>query len=565
VFLSGSVDHNGVERSDYMNSRNCLRELRKAVALALPLVVVLETDKMHGGVSIETHISQCPEDLRPAVFPLQQKKATQLLMQDGEGAMPPINWYRVRAFQDVSLRMVLERMVESWRSAPADTLAASLPVALPFEWGARDNDHIVIPRDITNHDAPALDQSAQFHIYVSPHNEGATGLVALLTDFMRRRQAMAHDRKGSIAVEDVVGRATSQIRRRLAMRCAAGRSQRPAGRPAGSSIAGRARRRLSLQPKSPDSLRTTSDPAQANAAEHVLLYLSGDTHTGHASNALHAELLRLFQRQPDVHVILAWEQRNGAPTASFEEIFMNTPQLLIELGIYSEIAIPLLDGPHQQASLHMLLQAIAAPPRRAKARQTVNHRTAETCRHSSQSSLNARASQSGCTRLSGVVAPTRMTGRKDRCCLAEIHPWSVAEEPAPFGVSRAPSHGKSRAVQFRLAANRAKRGGKNLAKQDSLWGEQLELEVPEDRMTKEGPPTMRGERATRARLAESPPLSSGRSAEWHAERERCSEHSQCSAAVAYGGDAHLYAARASDITRSGRRSFVAGITTVQHL
>jgi hypothetical protein len=67
------------------------------VALALPLVVVLETDKMHGGVSIETHISQCPEDLRPAVFPLQQKKATQLLMQDGEGAMPPINWYRVRA------------------------------------------------------------------------------------------------------------------------------------------------------------------------------------------------------------------------------------------------------------------------------------------------------------------------------------------------------------------------------------------------------------------------------------------------------------------------------------
>eukprot|EP00966_Prymnesium_polylepis_P327290 7383165-Prymnesium_polylepis.6 len=84
-------------------------------------------------------------------------------------------------------------------------------------------------------------------------------------------------------------------------------------------------------------------------------------------------------------------------------------------------------------------------------------------------------------------------------------------------------------------------------------------------MTKEGPPTMRGERATRARLAERPPLSSGRSAEWHAERERCSEHSQCSAAVAYGGDAHLYAARASDITRSGRRSFVAGITTVQHL
>ena len=54
----------GVERSDYMRSRNCLRELRRAIEAKKRIVFVNETDPQHGAVSMATHRSDCPEDLR---------------------------------------------------------------------------------------------------------------------------------------------------------------------------------------------------------------------------------------------------------------------------------------------------------------------------------------------------------------------------------------------------------------------------------------------------------------------------------------------------------------------
>ena len=63
VFLSGSTV-GGVERSDYMRSRNCLRELRRAIEAKKRIVFVNETDPQHGAVSMATHRSDCPEDLR---------------------------------------------------------------------------------------------------------------------------------------------------------------------------------------------------------------------------------------------------------------------------------------------------------------------------------------------------------------------------------------------------------------------------------------------------------------------------------------------------------------------
>ena len=63
IFLSGSTVA-GVERSDYMRSRNCLRELRRAVEAKKRIVLVNETDPQHGAVNMATHRRDCPEELR---------------------------------------------------------------------------------------------------------------------------------------------------------------------------------------------------------------------------------------------------------------------------------------------------------------------------------------------------------------------------------------------------------------------------------------------------------------------------------------------------------------------
>ena len=83
VFLGGSTA-DGVERSDYMRSRNCLRELRRAVEGKKRLVFVNETDPKRGAVSMATHRRDCPEELRHAL-----------------DEHPIVPWYRVKAYGQV--------------------------------------------------------------------------------------------------------------------------------------------------------------------------------------------------------------------------------------------------------------------------------------------------------------------------------------------------------------------------------------------------------------------------------------------------------------------------------
>ena len=83
VFLGGSTA-DGVERSDYMRSRNCLRELRRAVERKKRIVFVNETDPKRGAVSMATHRRDCPEELRHAL-----------------DEHPIVPWYRVKAYGQV--------------------------------------------------------------------------------------------------------------------------------------------------------------------------------------------------------------------------------------------------------------------------------------------------------------------------------------------------------------------------------------------------------------------------------------------------------------------------------
>ena len=79
----------------YFLSRNCLREVRAALASEKPLVLVHETDPSKGGAPLEEIIRECPDELREAIF-------------RGRDVIP---WLRLGHFQRESLCIIAESML----------------------------------------------------------------------------------------------------------------------------------------------------------------------------------------------------------------------------------------------------------------------------------------------------------------------------------------------------------------------------------------------------------------------------------------------------------------------
>ena len=144
------------ERSDYFCSPPCQQELRRAMSTKTPIVWVLETDPAHGGIAIESHLHDCPDDIRPA-------------LEAAIAAHEVIDWHRIRSFQDTSLRLILQRV-------------------LAKEAEARVADDVYVPTEITR--APMRlyppPPPHKFHVWVSEHNPGAAELMDELDKWMVR-------------------------------------------------------------------------------------------------------------------------------------------------------------------------------------------------------------------------------------------------------------------------------------------------------------------------------------------------------------------------------------------
>ena len=82
-----------------MNSKNCRRELRRAIDQGKRIVFIKETDKVHGAVSMETHKRDAEvhgADLRQAL-----------------DDYPVVPWYRIKkyGYAQVSLRQILKAVI----------------------------------------------------------------------------------------------------------------------------------------------------------------------------------------------------------------------------------------------------------------------------------------------------------------------------------------------------------------------------------------------------------------------------------------------------------------------
>ena len=95
----------------YTESRNCLLELRRAVLSVKPLIALVETEDRHGGVCQATMVERLARaEARFGEWGFEAEPSgcavSEVLFAD-----EPIEWTRLGAMQDVTLRLIGERLL----------------------------------------------------------------------------------------------------------------------------------------------------------------------------------------------------------------------------------------------------------------------------------------------------------------------------------------------------------------------------------------------------------------------------------------------------------------------
>lgn len=103
----------------YFTSRNCMREIRHAVRLNKPIIAMLEPEQAKGGMTLEQIQEQLLDsDSRLAGWGFDE--ADSLRGEQLYAALmahDPIEFARIKPFQDVALRMVSERLLPEGHDA----------------------------------------------------------------------------------------------------------------------------------------------------------------------------------------------------------------------------------------------------------------------------------------------------------------------------------------------------------------------------------------------------------------------------------------------------------------
>ena len=329
-----------------------------------------------GGVPLDVHRECCPADLAAVL-----------------GSVPIIEWHRVKALKDVSVRLLARQVlyVEAERRG-----------LRPDEGGAYH------PLEVTRQPvtlqppgaAPAVEK--KWHIYVSPNNPGAKELADELQAHYCTVAASGGRSSSSVRASSGEEAARSSALRLTAFLPGLRGDVAQGGDQLGQS----ALSRRGYYGKTP--LMICTDPSEMQACQHFLLYLNTVTHdeSREEREALYAEVDEAFES--GVHVLLAHEMRAGRGGTTFDLIIEATPpdvrDEIDEAGeyvgkrLYRELAVGITDGAHLPSCLQLLLGAVAVVPDPGQevarqARQT-QRRSALIERTSHRLSSNSRRSSS---------------------------------------------------------------------------------------------------------------------------------------------------------------------------
>jgi len=323
-----------------------MRELVASVAKQKPVISLLDLDVARGGLTLDEVRSQIIEleaEGFNETWGFRTVSGSSMRSKGWHGALlwpgsericehlfesDPIEWNRIGHFQDVTMRLIAERIMSD---AVAAQEAAAKRVGLLNRKGPQFvPDSTYVDGDLISKKLkPLPSPQILHHVYCSDSNPGATALMHEVAE-------------------------------------ARGFEVQTTG-PDGSSVQRTVRiTRMSRTRRTASLLKMTTRAADLGGCDHMLLYLNSQTWTrGQASAALADELLDALDR--NVHVLLAHEMpslegNEGRHACEFVEFFAHplgaTPEGLLQRGIYSEIAVPLKGGAFRSTSMVLMGMAL---------------------------------------------------------------------------------------------------------------------------------------------------------------------------------------------------------------
>ena len=304
----------------YFQSPNCMRELLRAVVTCKPIVTLVEPVAIRGGLSRD----EIEHEIR--VTEAQAKCHKWGLATEVEGwgyALPTswdliealfaaetIEWNRIGAFQDVTMRLIAERLLMHQLAPRKKTSKRTEPDLRVYLQGELANQQLALP--------PPR-QRGGFHVYCSEHSP--PGALELMRELAGQLDSKLVDSGAS---------------------------------------------RVATRSREVRLLHVSSSTEALGSCEHMLLYLTELTWTRGAESA---QLAADVQRAMDmgVHVLLAHEMlgigQEARNPCEFGNFFVcergTTPQELLQQDVYGEVAVALRGGKWRHASMVMLAEAIA--------------------------------------------------------------------------------------------------------------------------------------------------------------------------------------------------------------
>ena len=320
--------------SRFFTSGPCAQEVVRTWLQRKPMFALLEPDALAGGLSedecraVFRSNPEWPTETKPRIGKIEDKltswkadwRQPRLVMPTSaevEGALftqPPVIWSRLSAFQDVSLRLIAERLLRNQLAAHPSSGASSK---------SRGSSSQSVARTLQAYD--------------EPYTQLAYMQGEIAEQIRRQPIQLTKLREG----------------RAFHLYCSA-------------QCAGAAEVSAELQAIVP-SLRWTDDVGQIEACEQCLIYLTSATWTSGEASAVFAHevamAMRLGVRLTCAHETLG--ARSGDTAArkacAFADLFDWTPSRLLKCkpGVYGAIAMNLAGGEWREAGLIMLAQQVA--------------------------------------------------------------------------------------------------------------------------------------------------------------------------------------------------------------
>lgn len=302
----------------YFQSKNCLKEISASLEQEKPIVLVHESNELHGGAPLEALQAECPNEMRPKIF----KGRT------------PIAWHRISHYQRLTIKLIATEML------------AHSPQYID-EVGISGNDKWLV-------EPGAIEICKQLHkplvLWCSPGNMSATSIAEELIEAIEATAASSGD--GALG-------STVPVRRQSLSRQSLSLLVRNVGiRRRGNLCGGR---NTSYDIRLVDSQPDVQALEGNGESAAMLLYLNKDTWVEPSEReVLERDVRSAKSADSNLKIVMIHENDPDKGGCDFGNFFGCTPKALIDEEIYSDIAIALHTRPHRAVSLALFAQALGA-------------------------------------------------------------------------------------------------------------------------------------------------------------------------------------------------------------